>query len=379
MGNFASKADLTSYATKDYVTTETSPYATKDYVTTETSSYATKDFVTSDLTPYATKDYVKSELSPASHYPDLTNYATKSYVTTETSPYATKNFVTSELTPYARASDVYSKASLYTRSEDDAKFSNYYTKTETDGRYATTSNVYTKSEGDAKFSNYYTKAESDGKYATTSNVYTKSEEDIRFAKYYTKAEADSKYAVASNVYSKADVDLKLASSTNTNSMKVGTWTISENANGELTIVKDGAVDAPDNAFYKFSKDGNIWASRSSSRGWLSDMISNKADASRLNMGNWKLSPDPNTKHLLLTRDGATDAPDQGFFRFTEDGNVWASRSTSRGYLSDMIGSKADGSRVNMGNWKLSPDPNTKHLLLTMDGATDTANQGFFRF
>lgn len=57
------------------------------------------------------------------------------------------------------------------------------------------------------------------------------------------------------------------------SFSVGTWVISENTDGHLTFVKSGATDDIDKGHLKFSHDGNIWANRSTGRGWISDQLS----------------------------------------------------------------------------------------------------------
>jgi len=45
------------------------------------------------------------------------------------------------------------------------------------------------------------------------------------------------------------------------------------------------------------------------------------------------------EHLILKKDGATDAADNGFFRFSQDGNLFLNRSTNRGWVADNLASK----------------------------------------
>ncbi len=71
---------------------------------------------------------------------------------------------------------------------------------------------------------------------------------------------------------------KLNASINANGeLKLGTWTIKENANGHLVFIKDGTKYSDgydqipqDSGFIALSQDGNIWASRATGRGWLAD-------------------------------------------------------------------------------------------------------------
>jgi hypothetical protein len=52
-------------------------------------------------------------------------------------------------------------------------------------------------------------------------------------------------------------------------IRIGTWTLSENREGHLVISKKNAVDnVVDQGFFKFSADGNISLSRSTAPGWI---------------------------------------------------------------------------------------------------------------
>ena len=61
MTSYASKSDLSSYATKEFVDTELTSYASKS----DLSSYATKEFVDTELTSYALKTDIKNAITEA--------------------------------------------------------------------------------------------------------------------------------------------------------------------------------------------------------------------------------------------------------------------------------------------------------------------------
>ena len=82
--------------------------------------------------------------------------------------------------------------------------------------------------------------------------------------------------------------------------------IDRDGNGFLELAKTGATDAPDNSYYLFSGDGNLWLNRSSQRGWIADNMATKAingakiSGSELCVGN-----------LCLTDDGTTTTAKRG--------------------------------------------------------------------
>jgi len=54
------------------------------------------------------------------------------------------------------------------------------------------------------------------------------------------------------------------------------WCFTSNPNKQfLTISRNNAIDAPDQAIYHFSQDGNLWLNRSSKRGWVADNLASK--------------------------------------------------------------------------------------------------------
>lgn len=64
-----------------------------------------------------------------------------------------------------------------------------------------------------------------------------------------------------------------------------------------------------------------------------------ATVNELKIGDWriyeeKIGTDPNRTHLVFRRKENLDAADKGFIRMSEDGNIWANRSTSRGWIPD---------------------------------------------
>jgi len=70
------------------------------------------------------------------------------------------------------------------------------------------------------------------------------------------------------------------------SLKLGSWTVRENKAGHLVFIKDGTKYdddygkiPQDTGFIVLSPDGNIWANRSSGRGWLAD---NKLNVDQFN-------------------------------------------------------------------------------------------------
>lgn len=108
------------------------------------------------------------------------------------------------------------------------------------------------------------------------------------------------------------------------SFKVGTWVISENADGFLTFVKNNAADESDKGHIKFSHDGNIWANRSTSRGWLSDILKDKITwlngtgpygNSGFYIGNWFAHQNSNG-HLSFFNNGTS----KNFTVSNSDGN-----------------------------------------------------------
>jgi hypothetical protein len=60
----------------------------------------------------------------------------------------------------------------------------------------------------------------------------------------------------------------------TNGIQIGGWTIQEE--GDQLVFKRGNVDTGDNKPHlRMAADGNFWVSRSTSRGWVADMIGDK--------------------------------------------------------------------------------------------------------
>lgn len=58
---------------------------------------------------------------------------------------------------------------------------------------------------------------------------------------------------------------------------------------------------------------------------------------RLNVGNWSIFEE--NGQLVINRSNAPNESDQAHVRISADGNIWTNRSTSRGWLADMIGTK----------------------------------------
>lgn len=53
---------------------------------------------------------------------------------------------------------------------------------------------------------------------------------------------------------------------------------------------------------------------------------------RLKIGNWHIYEDG--EHLILRRNNDPDEQDKGFFRFSQDGNIYLNRSSGRGWIAD---------------------------------------------
>jgi hypothetical protein len=59
----------------------------------------------------------------------------------------------------------------------------------------------------------------------------------------------------------------------TESIKIGSWVISEGSDGHLIFSKNGAAMGTNNQGHvRIAQDGNIWSSRSSGAGWIADNI-----------------------------------------------------------------------------------------------------------
>lgn len=327
------------------------------------------------------------------------NAVSQEDITSIKNTYATKSYVDSAGATYAKPNDFYPKDQLYNKSESDSRFakvSDYYNKTDSDGRFAKVSDYYSKGDSDSRFSS---KSDVDSKFAKiTTDYYNKVDSDAR---YYNKTDNDARIKTAvdtsiANVYTKTDLDKKYqpgvidkqtAMTCNAN----GTCTLPP---GKVTVLD--FMEGNPNSTRKDPANGTINFGKHDGGGSLNIVGGGKADDRNvriwgnilqeqgkymgtkdgIKIGSWNLF-EGGDGHLMIVKDGSSDNPNQGFFRFSQDGNIWASRSTSRGWISDNI-SNLNGVAVKNGDQiRLKGSKWQKILRHTSDydrAAFDSTNQ-----
>ena len=139
------------------------------------------------------------------------------------------------------------------------------------------------------------------------------------------------------------------------------------APGELASSKEAVKKALyDTKYTMWCADGDICKVPADNKGIEAPTL----NVSRINIGGWNIREDGG--HLVFRRGDAGDGDNQPHLRMAGDGNFWVSRSTSRGWVADMIGDKQNqlnnkmdkGSSIKLGIWTLNGD---NDLLIQRDG------------
>ena len=106
------------------------------------------------------------------------------------------------------------------------------------------------------------------------------------------------------------------------------------APGELASSKEAVKKALyDTKYTMWCADGDICQVPATNKGIEAPTLT----VQRINIGGWNIREDGT--HLVFRRGEAGDGDNQPHLRMANDGNFWVSRSTSRGWVADMIGDK----------------------------------------